>query len=311
MDYSKRVGDNMKRLVLSAIMFLVLTVISFADASPKAILEYFDDPYELTVYDFTGEPLEYFDYGTEILIGFAIETKHTTAELRLLPNGSIIKLGPGTFIKLIELQGLASTTSTRLAQVAGKIRFVAARIQGENYAVETASAVMGVRGTDFIVETGKGGGASIYVEEGVLEVYNPETGSSVMVEEGRIADVHRKVLSIIQDEMEQVRRMVEETRFDRLDPETVPRFDFEEYYNEFEYFKNIEAEEYRKFFTEQDYFADYKEYLHMYREYYEKEIEDFHRKYQRELEAMKQQIQEAEDAYKSEMDDFREYMQQN
>lgn len=301
----------MKNITLYGMIFLVLTGVCVADEAPKAILEYFDDPNELTVYDFTGKSLEYFDYGTEILIGFAVETRHTGAELRLEPNGSILKLGPCTFIKLTELQGLASTTSTRVAQVSGKIRFVAARIKGENYAVETASAVLGVRGTDFIVETCKGGEASIYVEEGLLEIYDPETGSSVKVTEGQVAETRRKVLAIIEDEMEHVHRMVEASRFDRLDPETVPRFDFEEYYNEFDYFKNIEAEEYRRFFTGDDYFADYEEYMRLYREYYEQEIEDFNRKYRQELEAMKRQIQEAEDAYKSEMDAFQEYMQNN
>lgn len=303
--------DRITRPIIIIFLFFTGIFAGFTDEGPKAILEYFDDPLELTVYDFTGEPLDYFDCGTEVLIGFAVETKHTAAELRLIPNGSILKLAPGTFIKLIELQGLASTTSTRVAQMSGKLRFVAARIQGENYAVETASAVMGVRGTDFVVEAGMDGEASIYVEEGTLEVYNPDTGSSVKVENGQAVETRRKDISFIEDDMEQVHRMVEESKFEKLDPAAVPRFDFEEYYNEFEYFKDIEAEEYRKFFTGEDYFTDYQEYLRLYREYYEQEIEDFNRRYREELEAVQEQIQEAEDAYKSEMDAFREYMQQN
>jgi len=298
----------------SVLLFLILLSVSFtcfAENAPKAVLEYFDDPCELEVYDFAGNCLDCFDFGTELLIGFAVQTFHTCAELRLEPNGSILKLAPDTFIKLIELQGLASTTSTRIAHISGQTRFVAARIKGENYAVETATAVLGVRGTDFVVETDETGNASVYVEEGIVEVYNPQTGSSAELVKGQIAETRREVLSIIEDEMEQVRRMIEESTFCRLDPDVVPQFDFEEYYNEFEYFKDIEAESYEKFFTDKDYFADYEEYIKLYRDYYESEMDNFRELYRHELEAVEQQIQQAEDAYKSEMDSFQEYLQNN
>ncbi|MBN2051049.1 MAG: FecR domain-containing protein [Spirochaetales bacterium] len=280
-----------------------------AEEPPKAILEYADDLWEITAYDFQGNEIQDVAFGTELLIGFALQTGHSTAELRLKPNGSILKIGTQTFIKLLELQGLACTKSNRFALISGQVRFVAAQMAGENYAVETPSAVLGVRGTDFYVETSEKGEAVVYVEEGVVEVYNPQTKSSAKLQQGEALEARQQALSILKDEMEEVRRRVDESAFDKLDPSVVPRFDFGEYYSEFEYFKDIEAESYREFFTEKDYFADYQEYIRLYREYYETEMENFSTLYRKELEELNRGIQEVKDAYKSEQERFQEYLQ--
>ena len=112
-----------------------------AQRNPAAVLEFADDIREVEVLDFTGRVVEGADFGTEVLIGFAVRTGQTSAELRLVPNGSILRLAENTFLKFEELQGLPNTSANSAALIAGGIRMVAARIQGQNYRISTARAV--------------------------------------------------------------------------------------------------------------------------------------------------------------------------
>ncbi|MBI9101015.1 MAG: FecR domain-containing protein [Spirochaetales bacterium] len=303
----------MSRITVSICTFLFLLsgMSLFCEELPVAILEYFDDPWEITIYDFTGEVIDDFDFGTELLIGYGIQTENSYAELRLEPNGSILNLYPHTFIKLKELQGVSGTRQNTIVQTKGKLRVIAARVQGNNYSIQTPSMALGVRGTDFIVEVDNREGAAVAVNTGIVDIYNPQTGSSMEIIEGEVAKAKHQILTIMEDEAEEVARITNRFRFRNLNPKDVPHYDFEEYYNDFEYFKDLEREAYLEYFSDDDFFDDYKEYMDRFRDYYSQEMEDFQRVLQEEEDALQESLQEEKDAYKSEMDAFQEFLNRN
>ena len=296
--------------ILTLLLFVSIFNL-YSTENPAAILEYFDDAWEISIYDFTGREIEDFDFGTKLLMGYGIETRDSFAELRLVPNGSIINLNPGTFIKLRELQGIKGTRQNSITHVTGKLRVVAARNGRDNYLIQTPSTALGVRGTDFIVEISPSEKTSVAVGEGVVDLYNPRTGLTMELTKGESAGAGRKTLSIMENETDNINRELEEFRFKSLKPEEVPRFDFEEYYNDFEYFRDMEREAYLEYFADDDFFDDYREYMEKFRDYYESEMDDFHALLEREKEAVRERDQEARDAYTNEMDAFQEYLKKS
>ena len=120
---------------------------------PAAILEYYDDEFEIEIIDADGILVEEIYYGMELLPGDTVKTYGSTAELRLDPNGSILKLANDTNFQIQALQ-TDEYSSNDFALFGGKLRTIAARTgTGENYSIQTQSTVCGVRGTDFITES--------------------------------------------------------------------------------------------------------------------------------------------------------------
>ena len=135
------------------LILLLLTIVSFGAfaqyGEPVAILEYYDDDLELEITGADGIALVDIYYGMDLQEGDTIRTNRTGAELRLDPNGSIIKLSPFTVFTIEKLQK-SSESSNDFNLVSGKIRAIAARAGlGERYQIKTQSAVCGIRGTDF------------------------------------------------------------------------------------------------------------------------------------------------------------------
>lgn len=104
--------------------------------------------------------------GDTIAAGSTIITgPDTSAEFKLSPNGSIVKLGKGS---TFSVKALAVQTGDKNAfQVAaGKIKTIAAK--GSNISVGTPTAICGVRGTDFVVEV-EGGKELLAVKHGDVQ----------------------------------------------------------------------------------------------------------------------------------------------
>ncbi|HUX37334.1 MAG TPA: FecR family protein [Rectinemataceae bacterium] len=77
----------------------------------------------------------------------------TSAEFKLSPNGSIVKVGSNsTFI--VKALAVQSGEKNAFQVAAGKIKTIAAK--GSNISVSTPTAVCGVRGTDFVVDVENG-----------------------------------------------------------------------------------------------------------------------------------------------------------
>lgn len=250
--------------------------------NPKALLTYFDDVREIEVYDFTGKEVSSVYMGYPLLIGYGIQTRNSTAELQLKPNGTIVKLRENSFMKIEEMQGTENAKSNRFALMKGLFRMVASRLFNANYAIKTPSTVLGVRGTDFSVSVTSGTDSNILVQEGKVEVYNPATREKVLLEPGDGASVRRRVVQKIDMEMEEVRKRIAMFDFKSAAPESVPREVPEDYDIEFDYFSEIEYTEFQKFFADENYFDDSEKYLEQFKEYYRDEMADFHDRFEEE-----------------------------
>lgn len=193
-----------------------------AQTEPTAVLEYFEDPYgDMIITDDTGTPLDYFDLGEELPPGFSISTGGGFAEIRLHPNGTILKLAEDTDFAITNLQGYRGSPSNEFSLLAGKMRTIAAKTSGINYYnVRTPSAVMGVRGTDFINEVGAEA-ANLFVREGSVEVI-PFSGSAVLATANQSVNTLARTLQAVDLPLEQINSLFQSMSFKGISPADVP-----------------------------------------------------------------------------------------
>ncbi len=158
-----------KRLIL-ALAILALGA-AIAGAQTQSLILEFVQGNDLNVTDASGAIYTYSSGGVlegdPLAPGSIIRTgATTTAELRLKPNGTLIKIAKSTTFRV---EGLATPQDNRngFTLVAGKIRAVAAK--GSNYDVYTASTVAGVRGTDFSMAYEEGKKALLLVAKGAVD----------------------------------------------------------------------------------------------------------------------------------------------
>lgn len=140
----------MKRIVTVLLLFAAILLPLSAQQEPAAVLAYFDDDFELQIFDENGFDVNFF-IGMGLSPGDRVVTGNTSAEIRLDPNGSIIRIAPNTDFTVEALQGRDSAQATDMRLQRGRVRMIAARLTGndERYNVRTPTAVAGVRGTDF------------------------------------------------------------------------------------------------------------------------------------------------------------------
>ena len=213
----------MKKILLTILLILTFLPVSLAaQDEPSAVLEYFEDPYgDMTITDDTGNILDFFDMGDVLPPGFSISTGGGIAEIRLDPNGTILKLAEETDFSITNLQGYKGSPSNEFSLLAGKMRTIAARTSGINfYNVRTPTAVMGVRGTDFINEVGAGE-SSVIVRQGLVEVI-PFNGPSVMASRNQTVNTLAEVFQAVTVPLEQVNSLFQSMAFKALSPLEVP-----------------------------------------------------------------------------------------
>jgi len=210
------------------VLFILLSISSvFAasgDDSPAAHLIYFDDPYEVELYDASGTMYDYVDWDMELPAGTTIKTFNSVAELELVPNGSIIKLAANTHF-VIESFQTDETNANSFSMLGGKLRTVAARSGfGENYSIRTMSAVCGVRGTDFGLQVEPGKSDAVAVLQGEVEFLNIQSGESISVLAGQAADIFSDVFAAIDLDPATLASLFEPMSFLGADPTTVPGY---------------------------------------------------------------------------------------
>jgi len=208
------------------LILLMLTAVSFSlfaqYGEPVAILEYFDDDLELEITGADGIALADIYYGMDLEAGDTIRTERTGAELRLDPNGSIIKLSPFTVFTIENLQKSADE-SNDFNLVSGKIHAVAARAGiGSKYQIKTQSAVCGVRGTDFGVISIPGSEEKAFVVDGLIDYTNSLTNQKIQLGSGMMGDALAEVFQAIAASAEQMNELVKDVLFEQLDPAVVP-----------------------------------------------------------------------------------------
>ena len=220
-----------KRITLTIVFLSLGPALVFAasgSSEPAAHLIYFDDPYQIEIYDAAGHMYDYVDWDMALPEGTAISTLNSSAEIELVPNGTIIKLAPHTDFIIETLQDNKQTANT-FKMISGKLRTVAARSgMGENYSIQTPSAVCGVRGTDFGLQVITGQTDAVAVLQGQVEFVNVLTGESISVGAGQAADVFADVFAPVRLDPETLASLFEPMSFISADPESVPGYSGEQ-----------------------------------------------------------------------------------
>ena len=208
------------------LILLLLTAVSFSlfaqYGTPVAVLEYYDDDLELEITDSEGIAVVDIYYGMDLQEGDTIRTERTGAELRLDPNGSIIKLSPFTVFTIENLQK-SENDSNDFNLISGKIHAIAARAGfGERYMITTQSAVCGVRGTDFGVISFPGSEEKAFVMDGLIDYTNSLTNQKIQLGSGMVGDAFAEVFQALAISAEQMNDLVKDVLFEQLDPAVVP-----------------------------------------------------------------------------------------
>lgn len=224
----------------------------------RATLEYADDVYDLSAVDGRGRDLGEVFIGQQFSEEDSIRTGPSSgAELRLEPNGTIIRIDAGTTFRFDNFQRRNRGT-TQVTVYSGKARVVAARVRGANYLVRTPTTALGVRGTDFIVEVRVGQREAVIVREGSVEVFSKRDRRSVIVDAGEWVDALDEEFNELEwdewddefDQFDDFEEFFEEIDFRDLDEEDV--FADELYEGDFDYFEEWDDADY-----EDDFFDDY------------------------------------------------------
>jgi hypothetical protein len=113
--------------------------------------------------------------GRVLEVGEIIETGSKTSALLTYPDGSRAMLGPGTRfeVKAKNTEGVETNELTQ-GSVRGLIKKTEKKGLRHHYLFRTRSAVMGVRGTDFVMST-DGASTDTRVIEGLVEVASDES----------------------------------------------------------------------------------------------------------------------------------------
>jgi hypothetical protein len=197
-----------------------------APAKAYATLEYSDDETQLVITDAAGNALVPAD-GLVLPAGAIVKTLKTTAELKLNPNGTIIKLSASTSFKIDNLKEADGTGSNDFALLGGKIRTVAAKLTGASgtpgYNVRTATANCGVRGTDFAMMYDPDNNKDwVCVQEGQVDFTNITTGATVPVAASQFANTFDPVFEAAAVDATKLAELFSDVGFVKLNPLDVP-----------------------------------------------------------------------------------------
>ncbi|GAB1484441.1 hypothetical protein MASR2M78_32590 [Treponema sp.] len=227
MRYSINTFSKRASKLLCMVTFFSLSGFLWAqNAKNGAFLAYADNEAELSLLDANSQSKPFF-IGDEIKPGETLKTGATSAELSLVPNGSIVKLARNTTFKI---EGIASTTGSdtnEFALLGGKIRTVAARSTGlEKYRVRTLGAICGVRGTDFTMNVVDFEEDSVFVARGSVsftKIQGNLPGQEIIVGAGQFANTFSETFASLAYTAEQAAKAFADTEFNVLDPLKVPQ----------------------------------------------------------------------------------------
>ena len=182
----------MKRRTIAAAAgaMLLLLLPAFAAGQSAAVLAFFENNSGAMLVNTPGGDAapEDIGFGGDIAVGSTIITEDGDfAEIELLPSRSIIRIAENTNFKIEGLQGTNGAAQSSFRSPAGKFRAVIARTTGaDRYQFAGQTAVMGVRGTEFVNQSGIG--EEIFaVLEGVVDVTNA-AGEIIQVAAGNFVN---------------------------------------------------------------------------------------------------------------------------
>lgn len=184
---------RLNKWITATLLAFAFVALAAAQAPQALVLEFVDGDNLDIVYPDTTT----FSYsngsvqeGDAIPVGATVRTgAGTSVELRLKPNGTLIKLAKMTTFKV---EGLATPQKDHngFTLVSGKLRAIAAT--GSQYSIYTSTTVAGVRGTDFSMSFQEGAKALLLVKRGKVEFGARGEGdaiaNAIMVSAGQFAD---------------------------------------------------------------------------------------------------------------------------
>ena len=221
----------MKKTVALALLFCCSAILFAAPVKMKVgLLLEFVEGKQLTVTPSGGKKQSLgkeLSIGDLLAVGSTIATgKGTSIELKLLPNGTILKLMPDTVFRFVSLAE-ANKPLNAFELVAGKVRAVAAK--GSEYSFKTQNAVLGVRGTDFILAFKKGKESKVLVKQGKIEYAKLDKKGNelevIEVEEGEEADAYDDEFDAEAYDEEEFEEYYEDADFEELDEEFEDLYD--------------------------------------------------------------------------------------
>lgn len=189
-----------RTIILMVLLFVASLIGIQAQTSQSLIIEFVDGNNldviypDSTVYSFSSAMVM---EGDSVPVGSVIKTgANTTAELRLKPNGTVIKLAK---LSTFKVEGLATPEKEQngFSLISGKVRTVAAK--GSQYSIYTSSTVAGVRGTDFSMSFEEGKKALLLVKNGSVEfgkrLADGSISESIFVGAGQFADFFKGLVA--------------------------------------------------------------------------------------------------------------------
>lgn len=165
---------------------------SDANGKPNVILEYYEDisgTLQIILPNDNSIDSSQISVGLDVPIGATLRTgEGDSAELRLHPSGSIIKIAENTSFK-VEIAHMTAESRLNAFNIPfGKIRAIIAKTAPfDEYKFISNTAVCSIRGTDFIMEVTPGKTEAVFVIEGSAKFENA-AGKSIDITEGKIVD---------------------------------------------------------------------------------------------------------------------------
>lgn len=115
-----------------------------------------------------------------------VATESNSASEIVFRDGTTISLGPDSEVFLDRFvfdPNAGQGGALAMRAVRGVFRFVSGTMSGRAYSVETPTATIGIRGTDFSCRVG-GGGLSCMVHAGAIDITDKGSGRTYSVERG-------------------------------------------------------------------------------------------------------------------------------
>jgi hypothetical protein len=220
-----------KSILLVAAIFLLAAASLFAAPAPKMVIEYFENN-SGGLYVRAGDGRESeagsLAFGDELAVGSTLITlQGDYAELRLVPNGTIVRVSESTNFTVKSVQGKDGATKNAFGLAVGKAKIAAAKTKGAVYSFDGNMAACGVRGTKFIFSVFPGQREVAFVLEGLVDFTN-QLGQTLALQAGMAADALASSFASFVPSPELQQELEQGTQFQKLSEEEVPKGDVTE-----------------------------------------------------------------------------------
>lgn len=114
------------------------------------------------------------DIGAEVFWNDTVITGHDGKVRILFIDNSMVNIGTDSDIAISKYTLTPTERNVLLSMVKGKIRFLVSKLSAvlNTYTITTTTAIIGVRGTDFVVDASQKDTTEVYIMKGKVELSN-------------------------------------------------------------------------------------------------------------------------------------------